>query len=208
MTGFNELRKAISLAGKHPVSAKVTAINPVQMVATVIIEGETVEYEEVPLRIFTDEDNLGAVIVPKIGSEVLIVFIDGNGERPQIIKVQQWEYIIARRGTGNTYLEFIIDSENTVSLKLGNSFRALIEQNAHVKINNSSKYELDLAADGKLTMTTEKDIDVHCTNINVHASGNIDLGESGSGVLVNQLMPFCYVTGAPIPCSRTVKAKV
>ena len=207
---FKRLKNALDQAGKHPVAATVVSVDSLKMTADVRIEGEEVIREAVPLRIFTDDDNLGAVIVPRVDSEVIIAYLDGNEDRPQIIKVQQWEFIIARRGDGDTFLEFVVDSENKVSLKLGNEFEALIEQNAYLKVKNGSKYELDMAADGKISITSEKDLEVSCVNAQIKASGNIDLGEGGAGVMTagpGGKMPVCYVTGAAMPCSATVKAK-
>ncbi len=210
MDVFKDMKRAIDLAGKHPVSAKVMAIDSLKMTVDVQIEGEEVVREAVPLRIFKDEDALGAVIVPRVDSEVMVAFLDGDEARPQVVKVQQWEYILARRGSGQTNFEFVVDSENKVSLKLGDEFEVLIEQNAHTKVKNGSKYEVDLAANGKITINSEQDLDVNCVNAKIAASGNIDLGENGAGVMTggpDGVMPVCFVTGAPMPCSATVKAK-
>jgi len=77
----------------------------------------------------------------------------------------------------------------------------LIEaEKARIKINQAGKIEVE----------TSGDIEVSCVNCKVNASGNIDLGENGAGVVTGGLagmLPVCFVTGAPIPCSATVKAK-
>ena len=64
--------------------------------------------------------------------------------------------------------------------------------------------------EGKIEVETVKDIEITCENCKVTASGNIDLGENGAGVVTGGpqgTLPVCFVTGAPIPCSATVKAK-
>ncbi|OQX90790.1 MAG: hypothetical protein B6D58_09445, partial [candidate division Zixibacteria bacterium 4484_95] len=130
---FSELRKAIKQSGRHVVAAKVVATDPVLMTADVIFESEKVIREAVPLRIFSDDDNgLGVAWIPKVNSEVLVTFIDGAESRPQIIKVQQWEYIIARKGAGDSLLEFVIDNENKVSLKRGEDLQFTIDGNTQL----------------------------------------------------------------------------
>ena len=64
--------------------------------------------------------------------------------------------------------------------------------------------------EGKIEVQTDKDIEIVCENCKVTASGNIDLGENGAGIITGGpqgTLPVCFVTGAPIPCSATVKAK-
>ena len=208
MGAFDDIKKAVNLAGQHIAAAKVVATDPVHLTADVIIESKQVVNEAVPIRIFTDDDGgLGVGWVPKVGSEVLIAFIDGAEDRPQIIKVQQWDYMIARKGDGGSLFEFICDNENNVTLKRGTDFEITINQ-THVNLKNGSVYELDITEGGKLTMTTQDDLQVNCSNAKISASGNIDLGDGGSGVLTNMSMPVCFVTGAPVPCSQTVKAKM
>lgn len=63
---------------------------------------------------------------------------------------------------------------------------------------------------GKIEVETVNDIEIKCEHCKVVASGNIDLGENGAGVVTGGAMgtmPVCFVTGAPIPCSATVRAK-
>ena len=63
---------------------------------------------------------------------------------------------------------------------------------------------------GKIEIETNSDVEVICENCKVNAGGNIDLGENGAGVVTGGpmgMLPVCFVTGAPIPCSATVKAK-
>jgi len=74
----------------------------------------------------------------------------------------------------------------------------------------ADKSRIMIDQEGKIELKTENDIEITCENCKVNASGNIDLGENGAGVVTGGLqgtMPTCFVTGAPIPCSATVKAK-
>jgi hypothetical protein len=74
----------------------------------------------------------------------------------------------------------------------------------------AEKARIKIDGQGKIEVQTDKDIEIVCVNCKVKASGNIDLGESGAGVITGGpkgTLPACFVTGAPIPCSATVKAK-
>jgi len=69
---------------------------------------------------------------------------------------------------------------------------------------------ISIDQEGKIEMQTVNDIEITCENCKVNASGNIDLGENGAGIVTGGptgSLPACFVTGAPIPCSAKVKAK-
>jgi len=72
----------------------------------------------------------------------------------------------------------------------------------------SEKARIVIDGDGKIQIESDDDVEVSCTNAKINASGTIELGEEGSGVVTNVGMPVCFVTGAPIPCSATVSAKM
>ena len=77
-------------------------------------------------------------------------------------------------------------------------------------ILEAEKARIKIEASGKINIESDGDIEVTCANCKINASGNIDLGENGGGVVSSGpggSMPACFVTGAPIPCSSTVKAK-
>jgi len=68
---------------------------------------------------------------------------------------------------------------------------------------------IKIDADGKIVVESNSDVEITCANCKINASGNIDLGEGGAGVITSGsggTLPACFVTGAPIPCSTTVKA--
>ena len=77
-------------------------------------------------------------------------------------------------------------------------------------ILEAEKARIEIGASGKINIESEGDVEVICANCKINASGNIDLGEGGDGVITSGpsgTLPVCFVTGAPIPCSSTVKAK-
>ena len=74
----------------------------------------------------------------------------------------------------------------------------------------AEKARVMIDSEGKVVVESKSDVEISCVNCAVKASGKIDLGENGAGVVTGGpqgTMPVCFVTGAPIPCSATVKAK-
>ena len=83
----------------------------------------------------------------------------------------------------------------------------LESEKARIKIDSAGKIEVE--ADGDIVISCAN-ADLTCENCAIKASGNIDLGENGKGVMTGGpggTMPVCFVTGAPTLCSATVKAK-
>jgi len=80
-----------------------------------------------------------------------------------------------------------------------------------VLLIEAEKASIKIDRAGKIEVETDGDVDVSCLNCRVNATGNIELGENGAGVVTGGptgTLPACFVTGAPIPCSATVKAKM
>ncbi len=79
-----------------------------------------------------------------------------------------------------------------------------------VLLVEAEKARIKIDQAGKIEVETDVDIEITCKDCKVNASGNIDLGENGAGIVTGGpagTLPACFVTGAPIPCSATVKAK-
>ena len=77
-------------------------------------------------------------------------------------------------------------------------------------ILEAGQARVKIDAAGKIMVESNGDVETTCVNCKVNASGNIDLGAGGAGVMTGGatgVMPVCFVTGAPMPCSATVKAK-
>ncbi len=77
-------------------------------------------------------------------------------------------------------------------------------------IIEAEKARIQIDTAGKIEIISDQDVEITCVNCKVKASGNIDFGEGGTGIVTGGplgTLPACLVTGAPIPCSSTVKAK-
>ena len=74
----------------------------------------------------------------------------------------------------------------------------------------AEKARIAIEKDGKVRIESNTDVEITCVNCAVQASGRVDLGENGAGVVTGGpqgTLPVCMVTGAPIPCSASVTAK-
>jgi hypothetical protein len=81
---------------------------------------------------------------------------------------------------------------------------------AMTMVLETEQARITIDVSGKIIVESDSDIEVTCVDCKIKASGNIDLGEGGAGVITSGpggTLPACMVTGAPIPCSSTVKAK-
>jgi len=74
----------------------------------------------------------------------------------------------------------------------------------------AEKAKIEISRNGNVNIESQVDIEITCVNCQIKASGTIDLGENGAGVVTGGpqgTLPACFVTGAPILCSADVKAK-
>jgi len=143
MSGFDKLRKAIKSSGKHLIVATAISTDSALLTADVVFEGEQITREKIPLRIFSDESGLGVAFIPKLQSEVLIGFVNGAEDRPQVLKVQEWDKLIIRKETPG--LEIIIDSDNKVDFIKESGFQFTIDSDDKVTIGNADRVEHKIA---------------------------------------------------------------
>ena len=66
--------------------------------------------------------------------------------------------------------------------------------------------QIAIKAADRAAIEVKGDVDLRCENCQINASGSIDLGEAGSGVITTASHK-CYFTGAPLIGSTSVKAK-
>ena len=124
--------------------------------------------------------------------------------------------ILSVWGTSSRHLIFLpaIDSKVMVGFEDGDHTKPYIQgffpdqgPGALTMVLESEQARIKIDVGGKITVEADGDVEITCANCKINASGNIDLGEGGAGVLTTAMLPACLVTGAPIPHSNTVKAK-
>ncbi len=173
-------------------------------------------------------NHIGTVAVPNIGDLVLLSFVNGDvnqaivigrlyndADRPPVNNEK--EYILEAPYKGSTSVKIdgeqsiiLSAGETTVTLKKDGDVAVNAKANATIKVEGDttleSKGNVTVKGDSNIQVTAKSDATVECVNCKIKASGNIDLGEGGGGVVTN-MTHKCFLTGAPPVGSTTVKAK-
>lgn len=160
----------------------------------------TLELKKVPIA----TPHGGMVSAPQVNDLVLISYVGGDPNRPIIIgrlyddqhrppvhKADEWRVESPPGGSS-----IAIDAEGSVVIKAGTKTVLTMMKDGNVTVDGGEDLKLDVKGNVKLT----------CKDCTVNASGSINLGEGGSGV-ITATSHNCYYTGAPLKPSLTVKAK-
>lgn len=163
-------------------------------------EGKEIEINKVPLT----TPHAGMVSAPEVGDLVLLAYAGGDAQQPIVLgrlysaeraaplhAAKEWR-VEAPLG-GKTSLA--IDKDGAVVIKSGDNT---------VTIHNSGNIEVTGKKD--LTLTVDGNVKLSCKDCAIEASGNIDLGKGGAGVITTD-SHRCYYTGTALIGSKTVKAK-
>jgi hypothetical protein len=138
MDALMKLRETLANSGKQVVIATVKSADTARLTCNVVFDGEKIVRENIPLRIYNDDGALGFAVVPRVGSEVLVVFVRGKEGQPRIIGVQEWDQIIIRKPR----FEIVINSEDEVLLKKKSGFVFTIDKEDKVSIGNMPAHTL------------------------------------------------------------------
>ena len=148
--------------------------------------------------------HIGLVSTPAVGDLVVLTYIGGDMNRAVI--------------TGRLYSD-----EARPPLHKDNEYRLEVPPKGKTSIHITNEGSL-IFTTGKTTMTflvddsisivSEKDlklevkgnVELKCTDCKIDASGNVELGSGGSGV-ITETSHKCYFTGNALVGSKTVKSK-
>jgi len=148
--------------------------------------------------------HVGMASAPRAGELVLISYVGGDPNRPIVVgrlysdevnppvhAADEWRVVSPPGGTTS----IAIDAEQSVVLSAGETVLTLKQDDV---ITIQGKADLTIEVDGNVQLT--------CQDCTVDASGKIDLGTGGSGVITEQ-SHRCYFTGEALKGSKDVKAK-
>jgi phage baseplate assembly protein gpV len=189
------------------------------------LKNSGLELRKVPIA----TNHIGTAAVPNVEDLVLVSFVAGDVNQPIVVGRlyndkdrppvnNEKEYILESPYKGST--SFKIDTNESIILSAGGTMVTL-KKDGDLLVNSKAKatitVEGDTAleckgnvtvkSDGKIDITANSDASIQCVNCKIKASGNIDLGEGGGGVVTN-MSHKCFLTGAPPIASVTVKAKM
>lgn len=148
--------------------------------------------------------HIGMASAPRENDLVYVSYVGGDPNRPIVVgrlysdKASppvhaEAEWRVESPLAGETSLA--IDKDGSVIVTAGDNV---------ITIKKSDLIEIKAAADLKIEV--KGNVELKCTDCKVDASGNIDLGTGGGGVITTKSHK-CYFTGAALVGSETVKAK-
>ncbi|HMV18797.1 MAG TPA: phage baseplate assembly protein V [Zoogloea sp.] len=148
--------------------------------------------------------HVGMVGAPRVGDLVLVSYVGGDPNRavvigrlysekihPPLHKEDEWHAFAKADGVAR----YTIDGEESCIVTAGKTI-VTVKKDGNVEIQGEA--DLAIQVKGKVT--------IQCTDFSLDASGNVDLGQSGAGVITEQSHK-CYFTGKALVPSGTVKAK-
>lgn len=161
-------------------------------------EGE-LELKKVPIA----TPHVGMVSPPRVGDLVLLSYVGGDPNRPIIVgrlysdevrppkhEADEWRVESPPGGTS-----LAIDKEGSAVVTAGKTMLTMKKDGT-----------VELVSNEDLKLDVKGNVELKCRDCKVDASGNIDLGTGGGGVITDKTHK-CYFTGAPLVGSTTVKAK-
>jgi phage baseplate assembly protein gpV len=148
--------------------------------------------------------HIGMASAPQPDELVLVAYVGGDPNNPVILgrlysekapppKHEAKEWWLAAPFGGTTSIA--IDKDESVVVTAGKTV-VTVKKDGNVEV----KGEADL------TVEVKGKVEVKCTDCKIDASGNIDLGDGGAGVITEKSHK-CYFTGKALVPSQTVKAK-
>ncbi|MCA9662748.1 MAG: hypothetical protein KC486_30700 [Myxococcales bacterium] len=176
-------------------------------------EGDTHNYEcNVKLRELDLElrnvpmttPHVGMASAPREGDLVLITYVGGDPNRPivagrlysdkanpPIHEAGEWRVESPLAGLAS----LAIDKEESIVITTGKNVVTIRKDAA-----------IEITGEAELTITVKGDVTLQCANATIDASGEINLGTGGGGVITTESHK-CYFTGAALVGSASVKAK-
>lgn len=160
----------------------------------------TLELRKVPIA----TPHVGMVSAPRVGDLVLLSYVNGDPNRaivigrlysdksrPPLHKDNEWRLEAPLQGQTS----LAIDEKGTVVITAGKTV---------VTVHKDSTVEI--AAEKDLKVEVKGNVALKCSDCTIDASGKIDLGSGGAGV-ITAASHKCYFTGAPLVSSQNVTAK-
>jgi len=174
---LDAIREVVGAPDTH-ITGVVQSVDETAVTCNVLPDDEGEELKDVRIRSLNADHDLGFFELPKVGSFVLIQFVDGRRDLPVIQRCLEIEKVILRKESGFT-------------VEIGAGDNVTIKKAVNIMIENSGNTEIK--TDG---------------NVKLDAAGTVELGKGANGgVLTVITQPACFVTGAPFRGSQTVKAK-
>lgn len=148
--------------------------------------------------------HIGMASCPVVGDLVLLSYVGGDPNRA---------VVIGRLYSENATPPLFDENEWRVHSPLAGATHIAIDKEESFVVT-AGKTVVTVKKDGNVEIAGEADVNIEvkgnatikCGDCTIDASGNIDLGKGGAGV-ITEASHKCYFTGKPLVPSQTVKAK-
>jgi hypothetical protein len=160
----------------------------------------SLELRKVPIA----TPHIGMVSAPAVGDLVLLAYVGGDPNRAIVVgrlysekanppkhKENEWRVESPLKATSS----IAIDKDGSVIVSAGKTVVTVKKDGA-----------IEVAGEADLKIEVKGKVELKCTDCKIDASGNIDLGDGGAGV-ITEASHKCYFTGKALVPSKTVKAK-
>ncbi len=167
---------------------------------SVKLREQGLELRKVPIA----TPHIGMASAPREGDLVYVSYVGGDPNRPIVVgrlysdkanppvhAADEWRVESPLAGEAS----LAIDKDQSLVLTAGKNVVTIKKDGA-----------IEVTGEADLKVEVKGDVQIKCTNAKIDASGDIDLGEGGGGVITDKTHK-CYFTGAPLVGSITVKAK-
>lgn len=167
---------------------------------SVKLREQGLELRKVPIA----TPHIGMASAPREGDLVYISYVGGDPNRPVVVgRLYSDKQNPPIHAEGEWRVESPLAGEASLTIDKDQSIVLTAGKNI-ITIKKDDVIEITGEADLKIEV--KGDVNIKCTNAKVDASGDIDLGTGGGGVITDKTHK-CYFTGAPLVGSITVKAK-
>jgi phage baseplate assembly protein gpV len=160
----------------------------------------SLELRKVPIA----TPHIGMVSPPAVGDLVLLAYVGGDPNRAIVVgrlysenanppkhEETEWRVESPLQATSS----IAIDKDGSVIVSAGKTVVTVKKDGA-----------IEVAGEADLKIEVKGKVELKCTDCKIDASGNIDLGDGGAGVITEDSHK-CYFTGKALVPSKTVKAK-
>jgi phage baseplate assembly protein gpV len=148
--------------------------------------------------------HVGMVSAPAVGDVVLLVYVNGDPNRPVVLGRF---YTDATRAPVHKEKEWRVESPpgGTTSIAIQDD-GAIVIAAGETKLTLRKDDVIEIAGKQDLKIEVQGNVALKCADCKLDASGNVEIGSGGSGVITANSHK-CYFTGAPLVGSASVKAK-
>lgn len=148
--------------------------------------------------------HIGCVSAPTVGDLVLLTYVGGDPNRAIVVgRLYSDEAQPPAHDENEWHVEAPLNGKTSLAIdKKG----ALVLTSGKTVLTLHQDDTIEIIGEKDLTIEVKGNVSLKCNNCKIDASGNVDLGNNGAGIITEDTHK-CYFTGNALVGSKTVKAK-